>query len=122
MNKQAVVYNRIASHDKLTINQDDLTDAYIDFTGENITNREVRQIIADCIAEKTFLILSTPKRPGGYFLPINRYEGIACADRLESQGIKLICKARNIREINDRLFPEHEMEQMDLPCIARKVE
>lgn len=114
MNKQAVIYHRIASNDKPTINQDDLTDAYIDFTGENITNREVRQIIADCIEEKTFLILSTPKKPGGYFLPINRDEGIACADRLESQGIKLIIKARNIREINDRLFPECEMEQLSL--------
>ena len=66
MNKQEIIYGIITAHDKPTINQDDLTDAYIEFTGDNITNREVRQVIADCIEEETYLIISTPQKPGGY--------------------------------------------------------
>jgi len=112
MNKQEIIYGIITAHDKPTINQDELTDAYIEFTGDNITNREVRQVIADCIEEETYLIISTPQKPGGYSLPINRYEGYACADRLESQGIKLIVKAKKIREMTDDVFPVSEMVQL----------
>lgn len=110
MDKQEIIYGIISAHDKPTINQDALTDAYIEFTGENITNREVRRIIETCIDEKKHLIISTPHRPGGYTIPFNRYEGYECADRLESQGIKLIVKARKIREMTDRIFPRSKVQ------------
>lgn len=120
MNKQETIYGIIVTHDKPTINQDDLTDAYIEFTGDNITNREVRRVIETCINEEKYLIISTPHRPGGYAIPVNRYEGYACANRLRNQGLKLIEKANKIANMTDQVYPKFGVEQMNLPDVRQK--
>ena len=95
------------------ISQYEIADKYIYWHNSNITERAFRIIIRK-LRKEGYPILSTPHRPGGYFLPGSYVEAKDWLRWMRKKALKELAIIRPVLKSCNSMFPDRGIGQMSL--------
>ena len=95
------------------INQYAIADKYMTWHSNSITERTVRQIIRE-LRKEGYPILSTPHKPGGYFIPGSYQEVTEWRERSRKKAVKLLAIINPVLKACNGMFPDRGIGQLSL--------
>jgi len=87
------------------ISQYEIADKYIYWHSNGITDRAVRVAIRE-LRREGYPILSTPHKPGGYFIPFTHKEVKEWRKRMHDKAIKELAIINPVLKACDKMFPQ----------------
>jgi len=94
------------------ISQYEIADKYIYWHSDGITDRAVRRAIRE-LRKEGYPILSTPHKPGGYFIPFTYEEAKEWRERMHDKAIKELAIINPVLKACNRMFPQ-KISQLDI--------
>jgi len=87
------------------ISQYEIADKYIYWHSNGITDRAVRVAIRE-LRKEGYPILSTPHKPGGYFIPFTHEEAKEWRKRMHDKAIKELAIINPVLKACNKMFPQ----------------